>query len=97
MTPLRFASARRGLLAQRTFTSKSRAMLGAQKRKGGPLQDRPAFFRTAVAARDYRASRARSRLGVCLAELRRHRVVRRVDAMHPLVMIRRGRLARFGS
>jgi hypothetical protein len=30
MTPLRFASARRGLLAQRTFTSKSRAMLGAQ-------------------------------------------------------------------
>jgi hypothetical protein len=29
MTPLRFASARRGLLAQRTSTSKSRVLLGA--------------------------------------------------------------------
>jgi hypothetical protein len=35
MTPLRFASARRGLLAQRTFTSKSRVMLGAHIGRGG--------------------------------------------------------------
>lgn len=40
MTPLRFASARRGLLAQRTFTSKSRAMLGAQKSGRGLLRGR---------------------------------------------------------
>jgi hypothetical protein len=33
MTPLRFASARRGLLAQRTSTSRSRVMLCAPKIK----------------------------------------------------------------
>jgi len=33
VTPLRFASVRCGLLAQRTLTSKSRAMLGAHVRK----------------------------------------------------------------
>ena len=42
MTPLRFASARPGLLAQRTSTSKSRAMLGAQcqpsRREAGPAR-----------------------------------------------------------
>ena len=35
VTPLRFASARCGLLTQRTFTSKSRVMLGAQKKCAG--------------------------------------------------------------